>query len=105
MIQYQVNGIIPKASDLVRSCFVLFLSVFLLTFENFQLFSFKKNLILGTRLDSRVEFNRLPNNLQNDFKISVDFNSKSDNGLIFYASDTTHKNFLALFIYDGLVNL
>lgn len=57
----------------------------------------------GSQPDSRVEFGKLPARYKNSFDFSVEFNTTSDGGVIFYAADSSHKDFVTLFMKDGKV--
>lgn len=57
----------------------------------------------GTKANSYIEFKPKPEDTQNAYEFSLTFRTDKQNGLIFYASDDRHTEFVALFMKDGYV--
>ncbi|XP_076440495.1 laminin subunit alpha-like [Babylonia areolata] len=55
----------------------------------------------GSRLHSRVEFNRLPSGMRLRSQFSLSFKTTGQNGLMFYVTDKKHIDFLGLYMVDG----
>lgn len=57
----------------------------------------------GTAIDSRIEFNDVPSKLKKGYDISLEFKTDQPDGLLFYAADNRHTDFVALYLQDGYV--
>ncbi|ESO94906.1 hypothetical protein LOTGIDRAFT_144813 [Lottia gigantea] len=57
----------------------------------------------GAKNDSRVEFEKLPARFRIKSEFSLEFKTEADNGLLFYASDPKHVDFLSLSMIQGQV--
>ncbi|XP_050725715.1 laminin subunit alpha-like isoform X5 [Eriocheir sinensis] len=55
----------------------------------------------GSKRNSRIEFQALPDNPRADFKFAFGFKTMSDNGIIFYAASGTHQDYITFYIKDG----
>lgn len=59
----------------------------------------------GTVIDSRIEFNDVPSKLKKGYEISLEFKTDQPDGLLFYAADSRHTDFIALYLQDGYVRI
>lgn len=57
----------------------------------------------GTVIDSRIEFNEVPSKLKKGYDISLEFKTDQPDGLLFYAADNRHTDFISLYLQDGYV--
>uniref|UniRef100_A0A0P4VVW3 Laminin subunit alpha n=1 Tax=Scylla olivacea TaxID=85551 RepID=A0A0P4VVW3_SCYOL len=55
----------------------------------------------GSKRNSRIEFQDLPDSARGDFKFSFGFKTISNNSIIFYASRKDHLDYIAFYIKDG----
>lgn len=59
----------------------------------------------GTSTDSRIEFTQIPAKIKRSYDISLQFKTTSSDGVLFYAADSRHTDFIALYLQDGKVSL
>lgn len=57
----------------------------------------------GTTTDSRIEFTQIPSKIKRSYDISLQFKTTSADGVLFYAADSRHTDFIALYLQDGKV--
>lgn len=57
----------------------------------------------GTSTDSRIEFTQIPSKIKRAYDISLQFKTTSSDGVLFYAADSRHTDFIALYLQDGKV--
>ncbi|XP_076046327.1 laminin subunit alpha isoform X4 [Oratosquilla oratoria] len=57
----------------------------------------------GKKPVSRIEGEVLPDNPRSSFKFSFDIRTEASDGIIFYAADIKHKDFIAAYMKDGKV--
>ncbi|XP_069936947.1 laminin subunit alpha-like isoform X4 [Cherax quadricarinatus] len=57
----------------------------------------------GSKRNSRIQFNALPGSTRADFKFSFDFKTTADEGIIFYASGKTHRDYITFYLKDGKI--
>lgn len=57
----------------------------------------------GTAIDSRIEFNEVPSKLKKGYEISLEFKTDQPDGVLFYAADSRHTDFIVLYLQDGYV--
>lgn len=57
----------------------------------------------GTAIDSRIEFNDVPSKLRKGYDISLEFKTNHSDGVLFYAADSRHTDFIVLYLKDGYV--
>lgn len=55
----------------------------------------------GTSSDSRVEFTAIPTKIKKSYDISLSFRTSEPDGILFYASDSRHTDFIALYMQNG----
>ncbi|XP_064094479.1 laminin subunit alpha-like isoform X2 [Macrobrachium nipponense] len=55
----------------------------------------------GSKRFSRIEFATLPDNARADFKFSFDMKTTADEGIIFYGSSSTHRDYVTFYLKDG----
>lgn len=58
----------------------------------------------GTSTDSRIEFTQIPSKIKRSYDISLQFKTTSADGVLFYAADSRHTDFIALYLQDGKVS-
>lgn len=58
----------------------------------------------GTALDSRIEFADVPSKIKKSYDISLEFKTDKPDGVLFYAADSRHTDFIALYLQDGFVS-
>lgn len=59
----------------------------------------------GTTIDSRIEFNEVPSKLKKGYDISLEFKTNHSDGVLFYAADSRHTDFIVLYLQDGYVRM
>lgn len=57
----------------------------------------------GTRGDSRIEFSEWPAKMRKSYEVSLQFKTSEPDGVLFYAADQRHTDFVALYLRDGYV--
>lgn len=57
----------------------------------------------GTTSDSRIEFMQIPAKIKNSYEISLRFRTNEADGVLFYAADSRHTDFIALYMQNGHV--
>lgn len=55
----------------------------------------------GTYSDSRVEFTAIPTKIKKSYDIALSFRTSEPDGILFYASDSRHTDFIALYMQNG----
>lgn len=55
----------------------------------------------GTSSDSRVEFTSIPTKIKKAYDIALSFRTSEPDGVLFYASDSRHTDFIALYMQNG----
>lgn len=55
----------------------------------------------GTTSGSRIEFMQIPAKIKNGYEISLRFRTTEADGVLFYAADSRHTDFIALFMQNG----
>lgn len=55
----------------------------------------------GTSSDSHIEFTQIPNNIKKAYEISLQFRTSSSDGVLFYAADNRHTDYIGLYLQDG----
>lgn len=58
----------------------------------------------GTSGDSRIEFTQIPAKIKKSYDISLQFKTTEPNGVLFYAADSRHTDFIALYLKNGYVS-
>lgn len=58
----------------------------------------------GTSTDSRIEFTHIPSKIKRSYDISLQFKTTQPDGVLFYAADSRHTDFIALYLQDGKVS-
>lgn len=58
----------------------------------------------GTTTDSRIEFTQIPSKIKRSYDISLQFKTTSTDGVLFYAADIRHTDFIALYLQEGKVS-
>lgn len=58
----------------------------------------------GTVIDSRIEFNDVPAKIKKSYEISLEFKTNQPDGVLFYAADSRHTDFIVLYLQDGYVS-
>lgn len=58
----------------------------------------------GTALESFIEMEPSPDATRNAFDFSLNFRTRRQNGLLFYAADIRHTDFISIHMKDGYVN-
>lgn len=59
----------------------------------------------GTVIDSRIEFNDVPAKIKKSYEISLEFKTNQPDGVLFYAADSRHTDFIVLYLQDGYVSI
>ncbi|XP_042212496.1 laminin subunit alpha-like isoform X1 [Homarus americanus] len=57
----------------------------------------------GSKRNSRIQFQTLPDNPRADFKFSFDFKTLTDEGVIFYASSLAHRDYITMYLKDNKI--
>lgn len=58
----------------------------------------------GTSSDSRIEFSQIPAKIKKSYSISLQFRTSEPDGVLFYAADSRHTDFIALYLQNGKVS-
>lgn len=58
----------------------------------------------GAIIDSRIEFADVPAKIRKGYDISLQFKTNKPNGVLFYAADSRHTDFIVLYLKDGYVS-
>lgn len=58
----------------------------------------------GAVIDSRIEFSEVPVKIRKSYDISLQFKTDKPNGVLFYAADSRHTDFIVLYLKDGHVS-
>ena len=58
----------------------------------------------GTARHSRLEYRSLGGRYKNDYDFQIDIKTLADEGIVFYSSDSTKQDLIAVYIKDGRVN-
>lgn len=59
----------------------------------------------GVTGDSRIEFTQIKTNIRKTYEFSLQFKTLESNGVLFYAADARHTDFIALYLQNGYVNI
>lgn len=59
----------------------------------------------GTVNHSHIEFNEAHSKLKKGYEISFEFKTDQPDGLLFYAADNRHTDFIAVYLQDGYVSI
>lgn len=59
----------------------------------------------GTTLDSRIEYADIPTKLKKGYDISLEFKTDHSDGVLFYAADSRHTDFIVLYMKGGFVRI
>lgn len=59
----------------------------------------------GTTVNSRIEIKQIPSRMKKAYEISLEFKTESYEGVLFYAADPSHTDFVALYLKGGKVTL
>lgn len=59
----------------------------------------------GTTAESRIEYTDIPAKFKKGYELSLEFKTDQPNGVLFYAADSRHTDFIVLFLKDGYVSL
>lgn len=57
----------------------------------------------GTARNSRLEYRSLNGRYKNDYDFQIAIKTMADEGIIFYTSDLTNQNLIAVYINEGKV--
>ena len=55
----------------------------------------------GSQVDSRTQYDTLPQAISNRFDFSVEFKTTTSDGVVFYSSDDKHVDFFSLYMKSG----
>lgn len=58
----------------------------------------------GAVIDSRIEFADVPVKIRKIYDISLQFKTNKSSGVLFYAADSRHTDFIVLYLKDGYVS-
>ncbi|OAD58422.1 Laminin subunit alpha [Eufriesea mexicana] len=58
----------------------------------------------GTAINSRLEYRSLNGRYKDDYDFQIDVKTMADDGIIFYTSDLSNQNLIAVYIKDGKVH-
>lgn len=58
----------------------------------------------GTSGDSRIEFAQISTRVKKAYEFSLQFNTVEPNGVLFYAEDDYHSDFIGLYLKNGYVS-
>lgn len=64
---------------------------------------FEAGYLFGTTIDSRIEYIETPTNFELRYNISLEFKTDQPDGVLFYAADSRHTDFIVLYMKDGYV--
>lgn len=64
---------------------------------------FEAGYLFGTTIDSRIEYTEIPTKLKKGYDISLEFKTDQPDGVLFYAADSRHTDFIVLYMKDGYV--
>ena len=59
--------------------------------------------LAGTARNSRLEYRSLNGRYKNDYDFQIGIKTMADEGIIFYTSDLTNQNLIAVYVSDGKV--
>jgi len=59
--------------------------------------------LFGTIKDSRIEYTDIQTKLKKGYDISLEFKTDQPDGVLFYAADSRHTDFIVLYMKDGFV--
>lgn len=59
----------------------------------------------GTKIDSRIEYNDIPAKFKKGYELSLEFKTNQSDGVLFYAADVRHTDFIVLFMQNGYVSI
>lgn len=59
----------------------------------------------GTSAESRIEYVDIPAKFKKGYELSLEFKTDKPDGVLFYAADSRHTDFILLFLQDGYVSL
>lgn len=65
---------------------------------------FKAGYRFGTQKDSRIEYTDIPSKFKKGYELTLEFKTNHSDGLLFYAADNRHTDFIALSIQNGYVS-
>uniref|UniRef100_W4VRR7 Putative response to misfolded protein n=1 Tax=Corethrella appendiculata TaxID=1370023 RepID=W4VRR7_9DIPT len=57
----------------------------------------------GTGQNSRIEFHNIPHKTKKQYELSLSFKAESSNGILFYAADSRHTDFIAVYLRNGYI--
>lgn len=75
-----------------------------LPIEPFMDVDFDSGYRFGTTGSSRVEFDSIPAKIKKSYDISLQFRTTEPDGVLFYAADNRHTDFIALYLQNGYVS-
>lgn len=61
--------------------------------------------LFGTTKDSRIEYTDIQTKLKKSYDISLEFKTDQPDGVLFYAADSRHTDFIVLYLKDGFVRI
>lgn len=59
----------------------------------------------GTGIESRIEYTDIPAKFKKSYQLSLEFKTDQPDGVLFYAADSRHTDFILLFLKDGYVSV
>lgn len=75
-----------------------------LPIEPFMDVDFDSGYRFGTSGSSRIEFDSIPAKIKKSYDISLQFRTSELDGVLFYAADNRHTDFIALYLQNGYVS-
>lgn len=75
-----------------------------LSVEPFMDVDFDAGYRFGTSGSSRIEFDSIPAKIKKSYDISLQFKTNEPDGVLFYAADSRHTDFIALYLQNGYVS-
>lgn len=60
---------------------------------------------IGTAPNSRYEYGTLNGRTRDDYDFQIDIKTIAEEGIVFYSTDLSKQELIALYIKDGLVSL
>lgn len=72
--------------------------------EPFMDVDFDAGYRFGTSGNSRIEFDQVPAKIKKSYDISLQFRTNEPDGILFYAADNRHTDFIALYLQNGYVS-
>lgn len=71
--------------------------------EPFMDVDFDAGYRFGTSGNSRIEFDQIPAKIKKSYDISLQFRTTEPDGILFYAADNRHTDFIGLYLQNGYV--